>query len=141
MLRIAVLVVLVLAAPVLVGAQPRAATEAEREQAYVEELRRDDPATADRYIKIRDARAQALAELRRAESQYSGGGPELRGLFARSLVQARKKYAETSLALLDFYDERDRSFIARYQDEISRVNAALEARQQTRAELQKLVTP
>ena len=136
-LVVASLIALALAADA--GAQPAVGDEAERERRFVETLRRDDPAAADRYVALRDARAEALAELRRVETQYSGAGPELRGIFARPLVQARKKYAETSLALLDFYDGRDRDLITRYQDEIGKINAAIDARRKTREELEKLL--
>jgi hypothetical protein len=135
------LLVVTLAMPAVVTAQPPATTEAEREQAYINELRREDPSVADRYVELRAARAQALGELRRVETQYNGAGPELRGLFARSLVQARKKYAETSLALLDFYDARDHGVITKYQEAIGRINSVLEDRKRTRAELQKLLAP
>jgi hypothetical protein len=141
MRRVVVLLVLVLAAPGVVGAQPRAASEAEREQAFIDELRREDAAAADRYVALRDVRAQALTELHRVEVQYNGAGADLRGLFVRSLVQARKKYAETSLALLDFYDERDRGAVTRYREEIGRITGIIEQRQKTRAELQKLLAP
>jgi hypothetical protein len=120
--------------------QPRPSSEAEREQAFIDELRRDDVAVADRYVALRDARALALADLRRVETQYNAGGSELRGLFTRSLVEARRKYAETSLALLDFFDDQDRRLAARYQNEIGRINAAIEERQKTRAEMEKLLT-
>ena len=121
-------------------AQPRGADGA-REEAFVDDLRREDQATADRYVALRDARAQALAELRKAEAQYGAAGPELRGVFVRGLVQARKKYAETSLALLDFYEARDRAAITRYQEEIARITALGEERRRTRAELEKLLAP
>ena len=122
------------------GAQPPAATDAEREQAFIDALRREDPATADRYVALRDARVQALAELRRVESQYNAVGPELRPLYAPTLGQAQKKYAETSLALLEFYDARDREAVARYTGEIGKINAAIDARRKTREELEKLLT-
>ncbi|MBM3217228.1 MAG: hypothetical protein FJZ38_00840 [Candidatus Rokubacteria bacterium] len=124
-----------------VAAQPATTDDAERERRFVEALRRDDPAAADRYLSLRDARAHALAELRRVEEQYNRAGPELRGLFVRSLVQARKHYAETSLALLDFHDARDRDLIARYQEEIGKINAVLDARRTSREELEKLRAP
>ena len=138
---VALLLLTLLAAPGVAAAQPRGADETDRERAFVENMRRDDPAAADRYVALRDARAQALAELRRVEAQYNGAGPELRGIFARSLIQARKKYAETSLALLDFYDTRDREVVTRYQDEIGKINAFIEDRRKTRAELEKLLAP
>jgi hypothetical protein len=133
--------VLALAAPASVGAQSRTPTDTEREQAFVDELRREDAPTADRYVRLRDARAQAIAELRKVEVQYNGAGPELRGLFVGALQQARRTYAETSLALLEFYDGRDRAVIARYQEEIARITASLEQRRKTREELEKLLGP
>ena len=111
------------------------------EQAYIEQLRREDPALGDRYVKLRDARAQALAELKKVEAQYQGAGPGLRGIFVSSLKQARKKYAETSLALLDFFDARDRTNMTRYQEEIVKLTGMIEERKRTRAELEKLLAP
>ena len=131
---------LFIAFPGVALAQPRAADD-ERERAFVESMRREDPAAADRYVALRDARAQALAELRKVEAQYNAAGPGLQGIFARSLVQARKKYAETSLALIDFYDARDREAVSKYQEEIGRINAFIEERKKTREELQKLLAP
>jgi len=138
-LGLAVTLVALLAASPAATAQP--AGETAREQAFVETLRREDPAVADRYVALRDARAQAIAELRKVETQYNAAGPELRGLFARPLLQARRKYAETSLALLDFYDARDREALTRYREEIGKIDAAVEARRKTRAELEKLLAP
>lgn len=128
-----------LAAPSAGPAQTRSAEETERERAIVEALRREDPAEADRYVALSDARAQAIANLRRVEAQYNAAGPELRSAFAAPLRRAQRTYAETSLALLDFFDTRERRAIARYQEEIQRINTLLEDRQRARAELQKLL--
>ena len=123
------------------NAQPPGAQETEREREFVEALRREDPAEADRFVALSDARAQAIAELRRAEGQYAAAGPELRSAFAASLRGAQRKYAEASLALLDFFDARERRALACYQEEIQRIQKLLEDRQRTRAELQKLLAP
>ena len=125
--------------PLVANAQAPGAQETERERQFVEALRREDPAEADRFVALSDARAQAIAELRRAEGQYSAAGPELRSAFAASLRRAQQKYAEASLALLDFFDAREHRAIARYQEEIQRVQKTLEDRQRTRAELQRLL--
>lgn len=130
----------VVAAPGAAIAQARPAHES-REHAFIEALRREDPATADRYVALREARVQAIADLRRVEAQINAAGPELRSAFIQPLVQARKKYAEASLALLDFYEERDLVTIRRYQEEIDKINAMAEERQRNRAELEKLRTP
>jgi hypothetical protein len=130
-----------LATPWAAAAQMRTQEETERERATIEALRREDPAEADRYVALSDARAQAIADLRRAETQYNAAGPELRSAFTAPLRRAQSKYAETSLALLDFFDARERRAIARYQEEIQRINKLLEDRQRSRAELQKLLAP
>ena len=137
----AVLLSAVLAAQPAAVAQTRSAEETERERGFVEALRREDPAEADRYVALSDARAQAIADLRRAEAQYQAAGPELRSAFAAPLRRAQRKYAETSLAVLDFFDTRERRALARYQEEIQRINTLLEERQRSRAELQKLLDP
>ena len=123
------------------NAQTAGAQETERERQFVEALRREDPAEADRFVALNDARTQAVNELRRDEGQYGAAGPELRSAFATSLRRAQHKYAEASIALLDFFDARERRVVARYQEEIQRVQKAIEDRQRTRAELQKLLAP
>ena len=125
--------------PMIAGAQAPDPRETERERGFVEALRREDPAEADRYVALSEGRAQAIAELRRVEGQYNAAGPELRSAFAASLRGAQRKYAETSLALLDFFDFRERRAVARYQEEIQRIQKIIEDRQRTRAELQKLL--
>jgi hypothetical protein len=123
------------------SAQSRAGDEGEREREFVEALRREDPAEADRFVALNDARTQAIAELRRVEGQYNAAGPELRGVFTAPLRRAQRRYAEASLALLDFFDARERRAVARYQDEIQRLTRTLEERQKTRAELQRMLAP
>ena len=127
--------------PLAVNAQALSAQDNERERQFVEALRREDPAEADRFVALSDTRAQAIAELRRAEGQYNAAGPELRSAFTAPLRRAQQKYAETSLALLDFFDARERRAVARYQEEIQRLQKVIEDRQRTRAELQKLLAP
>jgi hypothetical protein len=80
-----------------------------------------------------------MAELQRAQDQYGAGGPELRPLSLPLLRQAQRRYAETSLALLDFLDARNRRALATYQEEINRINRLLEEHEGTRAELGKLL--
>jgi hypothetical protein len=136
-----VAIALTLAVPGAVPGQPRSGDEPERDQAFVDSLRRDDPAAADRYVALRDARAQALAEMRKAEAQYNKAGPELRAAFFRPARDAQRKYAQTSLALLEFFDQQDQALITRYQDEIVRIRKLLEERQKTRADIEKLLAP
>jgi hypothetical protein len=121
------------------SAQTPAAQETERERQFVEALRREDPAEAERFVALNEARARAIDELHRAEAQYNAAGPELRAAFSTSLRGAQRKYAEASLALLDFFDARERRAIARYQEEIQRVQRSIDDRQKTRADLQKLL--
>jgi hypothetical protein len=139
-LALATCALLLSVSPLVAAAQPPA-QETERERQFVEALRREDPAEAERFVALSDARAQAVNDLRRAEAQYNAAGPELRSAFAPSLRRAQHKYAEASLALLDFFDARERRAISRYQEEIQRVQKAIEDRQRTRADLQKLLGP
>jgi len=127
----------VLAAPPAATAQPGGADDAER--SFVEALRRSDPPAAERYVALRDARQQAIAELQRAEAQYGAAGAELRPVFLPRVRQARRSYAQSSLTLLDFLDARDRQEVTGYAEAIQRINALLEERRRTRAELQKLL--
>jgi hypothetical protein len=130
-----------LAAPPRVMAQtPSSGANDEREQAFVESLRREDATVADRYVALRDARGKAIAELERAETQYRAAGVELRSAFLPQLRQARRNFAATSLALLDFFDWRDRQAVSRYQEEIVRINGILVERARTRAEYERLLT-
>jgi len=109
----------------------------ERERAFVEALRREDPSGAELYVALRDARGQAVADLQRVRARYSAAGSELRPIILRQLQDAQRQYAKSSLAFLDFLDARDRRALARYQEEISRVSSLLEEHARMRAELEK----
>jgi hypothetical protein len=134
--RMLPLLALLLAVPGRGLAQPR--VEEDEERKFVEMLRREDPAEADRWTALREARGHALGELREAETQYSAAGPALRSLALPRLTQARRKYAETSLAVLDFLDARDRRALASYEAAITRIKSILDERQRTRGDLEKL---
>ena len=134
-------IAIMLAVPAAASAQSESAADRDREQAYVEGLRREDAAAAERYVALRDARARALADLRKAEAQYNAAGPELRPVLLRSVRETRKKYAETSLSLLEFFDVRDQSLIVRYEEEIRRIRALLDERKRTRSEIETLLKP
>lgn len=111
----------------------------ERERVFVEGLRREDPGEADRYVALRDARNQAVAEIEKVQARYSAAGPELRPVFVQQLRDAQRHYARSALALLDFLEGRERRAVTRYQEEISRINRTLEERARSRAELEKLL--
>lgn len=133
-----VLLLLALAGPA--AAQPRdLAAEEARERSYVDALRQEDAAIADRYVALRDARARAIADLRRAQERFNAMPPALRAGLVGEMRQAERAYAERSLALLDFLDARDHGIVARYEEEIGRVRRHLEERETTRAELEKLL--
>ena len=134
-----VLAIALAAPPRMLAQTSSTAASDEREQAFVESLRRDDAAAADRYVALRDARGKAIAELERAETQYRAAGLELRSAFLPPLRQARRNYAAASLALLDFFDGRDREAVSRYQEEIVRINGILEERKRRRAEYERLL--
>ena len=115
------------------------AADDERERAFVDALRGQDPAAAENYVRLRDARSEAIAKLKEAEAQYAAAGVELRPVVLPRLKHARARYAESSLALLDFFDARDQRALANYQSEIGRINVALEERKRARAEFEKLL--
>jgi len=122
------------------GAQARGpARDNATESSFVESLRQEDPASAERYVTLRDARTRAIAELERAQQQYSSVGNELRSVALPQLRQAQHHYAESTLALLDFLDVRDRRLLATYEEQTSRINKALEERARTRDELQRML--
>ncbi len=135
----ATLLAILLAAPPAATAQARADRDDDRERTFVEALRRDDPVAADRYVVLREAREKALDELRRVEAQFGAAGRELAPVFLPRIKEARRKYAESSLALLDFLDARDRQAVAGYQEAIGRITAILEERKRTRAQLEKVL--
>jgi len=111
----------------------------ERERVFVEALRLEDPGGAERYLAFRDARGQAISSNESRRGTARPAGSELRLLFLRQLRAAQRQLAESSLALLDFLDTRDRRAQARYQEEISRINRLLEQHTPARAEFEKLL--
>ena len=129
----------VVASPPVAAAQPARDDGAAREQAFIENLRREDPASADRFIVLRKAQEQAIAELRHKESQANAMPPQLRGSMLPQLKQAQRAYVDSQLKMLDFLDERDRRLIARLQEDIAQLNQALEERRRARDELKKLL--
>ena len=115
------------------------ATPAQDEAAIVEYMRRLGPELAERYIALRDAQAAAVAELGRATERYNAGGPALRSVSLPALRQAKRRYAETSLALLEFLDARDRQVIGRLEADIERLKRGLDDRARARAELEHML--
>ncbi len=130
----------ILTSPLVAAGQPDKGDSAAREKAFVEALRREDPASADRFIALRDAQQKALAELQSTESRANAVPPVLRPSFLPQLKQARQKYVESELKILDFLDERDRAIVARLEEEIGRFKRELEKRQKSRDELKKLLS-
>jgi hypothetical protein len=128
--QVMILVVVLAAAPVF--GQPG-------DEGFIEYLRRQDPAAAERFVALRNARDAALADYRQASERYSAGGPALRSVSLPALQQAKRRYAEASLALLDFLDERDRGLITKLEADIARVKRTLEERARDRTELQRML--
>jgi hypothetical protein len=135
-----VILLAIFASPFVAAAQPDKGDGAARERAFIEALRREDPASADRFIALRDARQKALADLQSTESRANAVPPVLRPSFLPQLKQARQKYVDSQLKFLDFLDEHDRGIVARLQEEIGRFNRELEGRQKSRDELKKLLS-
>jgi hypothetical protein len=126
------------ALPTAVAAQGRD-DRAAREQAFIEVLRREDPASAEKFIALRDAQQQAVAELQKAEGRANALPPALRPSALPQLKQARRKYAESQLKILDFLDERDQKVMARLQEELGQFKRSVDDRRKARDELQQLL--
>jgi hypothetical protein len=131
----ALALLLALAAPAALG-QPRDKTALD-DAGFIEMLRREDPALAERFIALRDAQTAAAADLQQAMRRYGAGGPELRAVSLPQLQQARRRYGEASLAMLDFLDARDRAVITRLEGELERVKRVIEERARQRPELER----
>jgi len=133
------LLLAILASPAVLSAQADKGDGAARERAFIETLRRESPASADRFIALRDAAQQALVELRRLEAQANAMPIGLRGPLLPQLKQAQRNYVDAQFKILDFLDERDRRIIANLQEEIAQFKRALDERQRSREELKKLL--
>ena len=118
---------------------PALAQAPDADQAFVDFLRRQDPAAADRFVALRDAREAARVDLEQASRRYSAGGSALRSVSLPELQRARKRYAEASLALLDFLDARDRGVIAKLEADIEHVKRTLQERAGARAEMERML--
>jgi hypothetical protein len=138
--RLAAVLLLVLVGSRADGQPPAPGSRAEREQGFVEALRREDPAQAERYTALRAAQEAAVADLERAQTRYNAGGPELRPVALPQLRQAQRKYVETSLALLDFLDAHDRRTLVELQQQIERMTRVRDERARSRAELERMLT-
>jgi hypothetical protein len=135
-LVVALVVAIVALAAVPAGAQR--APDAE-EQAFLDMLKQKEPAVYARFIELRDERDRRRAEVERLQQQMRDAG-ELRAIVLPQLRAARRRWAESSIALIDFLDERDRSQIAAYQEAITRITEILDQRRQARDELKKTLT-
>ena len=78
---------------------------------------------------IKDAAKQALDA---GATHYgpAAGLPELR--------EARRRFAETSLALMDFLDARDRQSITRLEADVERLKRSMDERGRERPELERM---
>src|ERR1700693_5477706 len=122
----------ILASPFVAAAQPDKGDSTAREKAFIEALRREGPASADRFIALHDAQQKALAELQSTESRANAVPPLLRPSFLPQLKQARRQYVDSQHKILDFLNEHARGIVARLQEEIGRFNRELEGRHKSR---------
>ena len=138
------LLTLLAASPAHSQAPAPPAKAADADAGFIEFLRRQDPAAAERFLVLRDARDAAVKNLQAASARYSAGGTALRAVSLPELREARRRYAEASVALLDFLDERDRATLARLEATAERLKAdaarlheSLEERARARADIRK----
>ena len=133
------LLLAILAVPAVLSAQAARGDLTAREREFIETLRRESPASADRFIALRNASDQALAELRRREAQVNAMPTDLRGPLLPQLKQAQRNYVDAQFKILDFLDERDRGIIKTLQEDVAQFKRALDERQRSREELKKLL--
>jgi len=132
--------VLAAATPATAGAQatPAPPVVTDDDRAYLAQLRRTDPAAYEKFVALRDARDTSFAEVVRLQNQLQAAGPELRGLVLPQLRSARRRYAESAMAFLDFVTARDRQTLKEYQEAIAQITALLEQRRRMREELERM---
>jgi hypothetical protein len=133
-----VLLLAILSAPPVAAAQDRG-DDAAREKAFVETLRREDPASADRFVALRAAQMKARAEYQRAANQFNALPNDLRPAALPKIKQAERTYAEAELKILDFLDDHDRRLMKNIEADLARVKEAIEGRQKGREEIKKLL--
>ena len=136
--RAALCLVLLLGLTPAARAQERGDVSA-NQVAYIEALRREDPAAADRFVALLDARKQALADVQQTERRAAAMPPDLRASFLPQIKSARRAYVDAETRILDFLDARDRAALARLNESIARINAGLDERRKARDELKKLL--
>jgi len=110
----------------------------EETRAYLESLRRSDPAAHDRFVALRAARDRSLAEVARLQQEVRAAGPNMRQLLLPQLRMARRQYVDSALELLDFLDVHDRKALAELQKTIAEIHDVLAERQRARVELETL---
>lgn len=126
---------IVMAASAVAAQTSGTSPDAER---FADMLRRTDPESYARFVKLQDARDKSLGELQRQQERYRAAGPELRALTAPPLRAARRQYAADTRAFLDFLDDRDRRTLDEYRRGMEQINAMIEERRKVRDELDAL---
>lgn len=105
--------------------------------AFAEALKGQDPAAYETFVKLRAERDKHIEELKRIQGEIKKASSEEKIRLYQQFRIARKKYAASYLAFIDFLDDRDKQVIVRYEAAIARVKAVMERRQKARDELQK----
>ena len=136
MVRAAVLLLAVLGALLGAAAASAQPPPQQEQDAFADMLRRTDPAGYARFTELRTDRDRAQMEVQRLQQQAREAGA-LRAIVIPQLRAAQRRWAESSIALIDFLDERDRRQLAAYQSAIAEITAVLDQRRQARDELEK----
>jgi hypothetical protein len=139
LLAAAFLVAALLASGPAAAQAPRVSPPPDDEtRAYLESLRRSDPAAHAKFLALREARDREFAEVVRLQDEMRAAGPNMRQFLAPQLRAARRRYAEQALTLLDFLDQQDRKALGEFEKAIADIHALLAERQRARTELEQL---
>lgn len=109
---------------------------ADEGDAFENTLKQQDPAAHQTFIGLRAERDRSLEELKRVLGEYkAASSQEARTALSTKFNVARKKYADSYVAFIDFLDERDRKAIASYEAAIARIKGIIDKRQQARTDV------
>jgi glutamine synthetase adenylyltransferase len=109
----------------------------EKVSSFAEALKRSDPDAYKRFSELSEARDKNLADLKKIQAEMKTATSEEKINLYQQFRIARKKYAQSYIAFIDFLDERDKKGIEKYQEAIKRLEGVLEKRKKAREELEK----
>jgi hypothetical protein len=109
------------------GAKPDAAKdESKKVDAFAEALKKNDPAAYETFVKLRANREKQQAELNSLQQQIRKASSEEKINLFQQFKIAKKAYIESYIAFIDFLDERDKKAVTSYEENIAKLQKAIE---------------